>query len=208
MLPRLILLIANLYVGTKAQSSLTPSDCIASISSFPNCDSTNSILDRFSSCKSEFRQCGLTTSFDSEFDQYLVDWHDACDQYLSISITTPPVTQLTATLEQGVCESIYQSCDRWSRGYASCTATQSGGPELTSCRCATTLLSQASVCEIDGAQSCLQSSADITNLWEYRNCPGASTIFVQGAATTEDASQTQSTVTSPPAIGPSVTPIF
>lgn len=132
-------------------------------------------------CKSEFRQCGLSTTYDSTFDSYLVEWHDACDPYLSASITTPTVAQPTATLEQGVCESIYESCDRWSKATSSCTASQGAGSDVTSCRCSTSMLSLASVCRIDGSRSCLQSSADVTQLWEYQNCPGGSTLFANAA---------------------------
>lgn len=39
------------------------------------------------------------------------------------------------------------------------------------------MLSLASACEIDGSRLCLFSSADVTQLWEYRNCPGGSTLF-------------------------------
>ncbi|KAH7109485.1 hypothetical protein B0J11DRAFT_449049 [Dendryphion nanum] len=198
---RNFLVIGSLFYSTVvAQKSLSPSDCVGSISSFPNCDSTNSILERCSKltkkeeiascictqpfinawvgCKSEFRQCGLSTSFDSDFDSYLVEWHGACDKYLTVSITTPPVSQLSATLNQGVCESIYESCDRWSRGSTSCTQSYTGGPGLTSCWCSQSMLSLASVCKIDGSRSCLQTTADITTIWEYRNCPEGRTILM------------------------------
>ncbi|KAH7350243.1 hypothetical protein BKA66DRAFT_431478 [Pyrenochaeta sp. MPI-SDFR-AT-0127] len=192
-----------LYPLTKAQSSLTPSDCVGTISSFPYCDAVNTNLARCNSltekqaivdcictqkfidswvgCKSEFRQCGLSTSFDSTFDSYLVEWHGACDTYLSISITTPPVAEPTATLEQGVCESFYESCDRWSKGTSMCTLSQSNDLDITSCRCSRSMLSLASVCRIDGSRSCLQSSVELTQLWEYQNCPGGSTLFVNEA---------------------------
>ncbi|ORY10236.1 hypothetical protein BCR34DRAFT_567095 [Clohesyomyces aquaticus] len=132
------------------------------------------------SCESEFRVCALSTSFDSDFDSFLVEWHEACDKYLSASITTPPLAEPTRTLEQGVCESIVESCDRFSKGRESCTSFQSGGPESTGCRCDRTLLSQASICAID-RETCAGSKLDVTNMWEYKNCPGASTFFIQGA---------------------------
>jgi hypothetical protein len=133
---------------------------------------------KISSCKSEVRQCGLTTSYDSEFDLTLTQWHKSCDAYLSGSITTPIVAQPTATVQQGVCASLAESCDRWSRGSLTCRVSTSNGPVVTSCLCSKSMLSLASACRIDGSRLCLLSSADVTQLWEYQNCLGGSTLFV------------------------------
>jgi hypothetical protein len=130
------------------------------------------------SCKSEFRQCGLTTSYDSEFDSFLVQWHKTCDAYISAPITTPKVVQPTATVQQGACASLAESCNRWSRGASTCRVSTSDGPVVTSCLCSKSMLSLASACEIDGSRLCLLTSADVTQLWEYQNCPGGSTLFV------------------------------
>ncbi|KAH6642733.1 hypothetical protein C7974DRAFT_386024 [Boeremia exigua] len=68
------------------------------------------------------------------------------------------------------------------------------------------MLSLASVCEIDGSRTCLQSSAEDTQLWEYRNCPGASTMFGQ-IEVTEQTSRTRIN-TPPPTATPSISPLF
>ncbi|KAH7408072.1 hypothetical protein DE146DRAFT_645176 [Phaeosphaeria sp. MPI-PUGE-AT-0046c] len=203
-----IFIASLIYPITIAQNSLVPSNCIGKITSFPNCDAatanqnrcnsipatdknaiikcicTQSYINSWVGCKSETRQCGLTTSFDSVFDSVLVEWHKACDVYLSAPITTPTVAQPTATVQQGVCGDLAESCNRWSRGASTCRASNSNGPVVTSCLCSKSMLNLASACEIDGSRLCLFSRADVTQLWEYQHCPGGSTLFANAQTTT------------------------
>ncbi|KAH6986959.1 hypothetical protein EDB80DRAFT_756154 [Ilyonectria destructans] len=176
-------------------SDFHPTACVGSISSFPNCDKVDQILQRCNSltakqekidcfctqqllnayvgCKGEFRQCGLTNSYDSAFDTEIGNWENACAPYLTTKITTPSIAGPTRTLNEDTCQTYVESCVRLSQASASCTSSYTKPADITSCRCQSSMISLASVCEIDGSKSCLGETPITSTIWEFRNCKAA-----------------------------------
>ncbi|KAH7166567.1 hypothetical protein EDB81DRAFT_919064 [Dactylonectria macrodidyma] len=184
-------------------ASFTPPTCAGDITEFPNCEKADSIalrcsdlskqetidcfctqelLNAYIGCKGEFRQCVLGDSFDSSVDQWISDWDDACGPYLSDAITTPIASEATRTLGIDTCQTFIESCARLSASITSCSNAYDGPAEITSCRCQESLVSLASVCNIDGASDCVGTTAITSDIWEFRNCDAA-TDFSQ---TSED----------------------
>ncbi|KAF6786176.1 hypothetical protein CMUS01_16522 [Colletotrichum musicola] len=179
-------------------ASLKPSDCVGTVTSFPNCENLDAILtkcnkvkgkqasidcfcpqevlDAYVGCKGEARQCVLGNDFDSFFDKEIANWHDACDPYLKQPATTPTVAAPTATLEMAECRSYAESCAALSRATAACTSSFKRPADVTSCRCESSLISLASVCEIDGSSRCLMQTPVTSEVWEFKNCDAARTF--------------------------------
>ncbi|KAH8748115.1 hypothetical protein F5883DRAFT_509362 [Diaporthe sp. PMI_573] len=217
---------------------LNPSACVGSITSFPNCDNVNAILQRcnqltakqdiincfctqdlinaYVGCEEEFRQCALSTTYDSEFEDSLSQWHSACDDKISFAVTTSSIALPTQTLDQDTCPSIDQSCIALQSTSSSCLTAYTAASDLSSCQCQPSVLSLASVCEIDGSLSCLFQTPISTSLWSYVYCQGAVTgnngnpssptgmTITQGHSTTTGSIQTIGNT--PQFGGPSSTP--
>ncbi|KAK7420240.1 hypothetical protein QQX98_002895 [Neonectria punicea] len=179
-------------------ASFKPPTCVGDITEFPNCEKADSIalkcsdlskektidcfctqelLDAYVGCKGEFRQCILGNSYDSSVDQWIDDWQDACGPYLSDDITTPVASQATRTLDEDTCQTIAESCGQLSASINSCSSSYDKPAEVTSCRCQESLVSLASVCDIDGPKSCEGKTAITSNIWEFRNCAAATDVL-------------------------------
>ena len=130
-----------------------------------------------SRCKAEFRQCSLGNSFDSSVDDMITNWQDACGPYLPDGITTPSALEATRTIDRDTCETIIESCAQLSQSITSCSSSFSNPAEITSCRCQESIVSLASVCNIDGTSSCLEGIAVTSNIWEFRNCEAATDVI-------------------------------
>ncbi|KAH7139647.1 hypothetical protein B0J13DRAFT_638587 [Dactylonectria estremocensis] len=176
-------------------SDLRPTGCVGSISSFPNCDKVDQILHRcngltvkkeiincfctqellnaYVGCKGEFRQCSLTSSYDSALDTEIRNWEDACAPYLTTEITTPSIVGPTRTLNEDTCQTYIESCVRLNQASASCTSSYTEPADITGCRCQSSMISLASVCGIDGSKSCLGETPITSDIWEFRNCKAA-----------------------------------
>lgn len=123
------------------------------------------------SCKGEVRQCLLSNTFDSDFDQVIAAWHEKCDSHLSTPVTTPVIAEPTITAGIDVCPSIIESCNRWIQETSACESSFTRGADINSCECRPSLVSLASVCEFDGNVSCSITTAESSNLWAWNNCP-------------------------------------
>ncbi|KAH7140072.1 hypothetical protein B0J13DRAFT_527725 [Dactylonectria estremocensis] len=196
---RVGVLAALLSATTRCQAaSFSPPTCVGDITEFPNCEKADSIaincsdlsksetidcfctqelLNAYIGCKGEFRQCILGDSYDSEVDQWISDWNDACGPYLSDGITTPVASEATRTLDEDACQTIDESCGHLSASITSCSSAYDSPAEITSCRCQGSLVSLASVCDIDGSSSCLGKTAITSNIWEFRNCEAATDVL-------------------------------
>ncbi|RKK23034.1 hypothetical protein BFJ66_g9990 [Fusarium oxysporum f. sp. cepae] len=172
--------------------SLRPSSCVGNITSFPSCDSlggilkkcnlvtgkqesidcfcTQEVLDAYVGCEGEFRQCALSDSFDSDFETEIANWQDACGPYLPKDITTASIAEPTRTLDQDTCQTIAESCYQLSKATDACSSSYTKPVDYTSCRCESSMISLASVCEIDGSSSCLGKTPITSRIWEFQNC--------------------------------------
>ncbi|KAH7268399.1 hypothetical protein B0J15DRAFT_578542 [Fusarium solani] len=175
-----------------------PPKCVGDITEFPNCMKadeiarkcsnkpkqetidcfcTQELLDAYVGCKGEFRQCVLGNSYDSFVEDEIANWQDACGPYLPDDITTPTAIAATRTLDEDTCQTIAESCAQMTKSITSCSSEYTKGADLTSCRCQESIVSLASVCIIDGPESCIGTSVATKDIWEYQNCAAATGVF-------------------------------
>ena len=121
-------------------------------------------------CEQEIRQCQLSYLFDKNFTEIIDSWHHACDEELHSPVTTPALTSPTFTVDVAACPTIIASCGLWSSKVAGCPTTVGAG---NSCRCESSVVSLASVCFVDGNETCFGKPGDVSNLWEFQSCAGA-----------------------------------
>ena len=127
-------------------------------------------MDHFVSCKGETRECLLTYDFDSDIDVLVEEWHKACDNYVSPSITTPILTSLSTVLDRDDCIPIADVCYQRYNGAKSCLSAQTtDSAQKLSCLYQSTQLDLASRCHIDGT-SCIPMAVVLTNILEYKYC--------------------------------------
>lgn len=134
-------------------------------------------LTKYFRCKGEFRQCVLGNSYDSFVEDEIANWQDACGPYLPDDITTPTAIAATRTLDEDTCQTIAESCAQMTKSITSCSSEYTKGADLTSCRCQESIVSLASVCIIDGPESCIGTSVATGDIWEYQNCAAATGVF-------------------------------
>jgi hypothetical protein len=103
------------------------------------------------------------------------NWHDICDPYITLDVTTPTIAEPTRTLGQGICEAVPENCYHLSEATDACSSSYTIPADFTSCRCESSMLSLASVCKIDGL-SCDGLTATKSHLWEFRECPLANAV--------------------------------
>ena len=132
-------------------------------------------LTKVISCEEEIRQCLQNKDFDSETDKVLVEWHRACDPFLSeATITTPSLTPLTTTFVLDDCSSAAQACLEREHGISTCSSAHSADVTgLVSCLCESSQVDLASRCDIDGVRRCDlgdKKGVDVTDVWEYKYC--------------------------------------
>lgn len=133
--------------------------------------------DKLSRCKGEIRQCVLSNSFDSAIDDEIANWQEACSPYLPSDITTPSVAQPTRTLNGDTCQTFIESCAHLSQSITSCSSAYTKPADITSCRCQSSLVSLASVCNLDGPESCIGTTAAMSDIWELQHCAAATQAF-------------------------------
>ncbi|UZP36783.1 hypothetical protein NXS19_004599 [Fusarium pseudograminearum] len=179
-------------ITTTSAVSLQPSDCMGKVTEFSNCDNidrilkkcnlitgkqesidcfcTQEVLDSYVGCKGEARQCMLSNDFDNSLDKEIANWQDACGPYLSNDITTRSIVQPTRTFDKDFCQTVAQKCYRLNEATEDCSTSYTKGADFTSCRCESSMISLASVCEIDGSMSCYGEMPITSNIWEFQNC--------------------------------------
>ncbi|WXC54098.1 hypothetical protein SNK03_000103 [Fusarium graminearum] len=107
----------------------------------------------------------------------IANWQDACGPYLPDDITTPSALEATKTMDQDTCKTIVESCAESSQSVTSCFSAFSNPTDITSCRCQESIVSLASVCKIDGPNSCEGSIAITSDIWEFQNCEAAADVL-------------------------------
>jgi hypothetical protein len=128
-------------------------------------------------CESEFRICADGYEFDSQFqgpNGYFALWHSACDGHITYTPTTPAITSLSTTVDQGNCLTAESYCGAFGASTDSCVSSYTLSEELQSCWCQAAILNLASRCEVDGSLSCLLQTPTTTDLWSYKHCRGSS----------------------------------
>lgn len=110
------------------------------------------------SCQDDVRRCLESHMFDAQFDSRVRRWHSTCDSRLpsTTSLTTPPVTSLTATYDFGACNRLYQSCASADYETNKCSQTwmPTSGLSYVSCACHPPVYSLFSECQYNGNISC------------------------------------------------------
>ncbi|CVL08495.1 uncharacterized protein FMAN_05208 [Fusarium mangiferae] len=192
---RPIAVIAVLSNTSGCYATINLSHCVGDSTEFSNCDIAKSIalkcsnlskqetidcfctqerLDACVACKDEFRKCTLGNSYDSSVDDEIANWQDACEPYLSDDFKTPSAPDPTRTIDRDACEGIAESCAHSSQSVSqsvtSCSSAYKKPADITSCQRQESIVSLASVCEIDGANSCVGKTVMTSNIWEFRNC--------------------------------------
>lgn len=124
-------------------------------------------------CEEEIRQCQLSYIFDKDFTDIISAWHQKCDSKIATPVTTPAIPSLTVTVDYAACVTIIDSCSSWSADIVGCPTTAEAS---NSCRCESSVMSLASVCFVDGNKTCIGTTGDTSNLWEFQSCPAA-TLF-------------------------------
>ncbi|EFQ35756.1 hypothetical protein CGRA01v4_01578 [Colletotrichum graminicola] len=155
-------------------AAFTPPSCIGDITEFPNCEKVDFLT---KNCKGQFRQCALGNTFDSDSDDQIAAWQDACGPYLAKGVTTPVAPAATRTLDVDSCKGAAESCAQLSQSTTSCSSAYTKPAELTSCRCQASLVSLASACYPDGHQSCRGDTATTSKVWEFQHCAAATGVL-------------------------------
>ncbi|KAK1573460.1 uncharacterized protein LY79DRAFT_568604 [Colletotrichum navitas] len=212
-------------------AAFTPPTCIGDITEFPNCEKvdyftkkcsnlskketitcfcTQELLNAYVGCKGELRQCALSNAFDSDSDDQIAAWQDACGPYLAKGVTTPAAHAATRTLDVDSCKGAAESCAQLSQSTTSCSSAYTEPAELTSCRCRASLVSLASACYLDGHQSCMGDDATTSKIWEFQHCAAATNVLQKPKDTSSitsaaDTSTAQNKATSTFSFGPGAT---
>ncbi|KAI1027019.1 hypothetical protein LB504_008082 [Fusarium proliferatum] len=173
-------------------ATINPSHCVGDSTEFPNCDKANSIALKCSNLsKQETIDCFCTqelldacVAVDSGnalwatcmIVQYneIANWQDACGPYLSDDFKTPSAPDPTRTIDRDACEGIAESCAHSSQSVSqsvtSCSSAYTKPADITSRQRQESIVSLASVCDINGANSCVGKTVMTSNIWEFRNC--------------------------------------
>jgi hypothetical protein len=110
--------------------------------------------------------------FDSQFDVKIQNWHAACDDRLTTTMTTPAEPTLTATYDFGACNRLYQSCASADYETNQCSSKYlyTSSMSFTSCACQPRVYSLCSECQYNGNVSCKRTTAAESNIWGYSFC--------------------------------------
>lgn len=106
------------------------------------------------SCDNEARLCLESPSLDFYYQLEAANWHSACDTFISFSVTTPVISSLTSTLDQGACEQVWGLCESGLSSKTNCASTATASIDLLSCMCQPAVTSLYSACLWGGNVSC------------------------------------------------------
>lgn len=125
-----------------------------------------------SRCQDDITRCLESHMFDPQFQDKVNRWHKACDNRLTTSMTTPPVTSLTTTYDMRACERLHGSCMSAEYETNKCSHTYLPTSSLSylSCACQPSVYSLMSECQYNGNISCKRTTAAESNIVGYSVC--------------------------------------
>jgi hypothetical protein len=115
------------------------------------------------------RLCSLTYTYDSDFDQEIKRWDEACRPYFPSTLTTPAAATLTQTHDEQACQTAMFHCKKLDLTASSCSSAYKQAADLSSCRCQSDVLTLASECD-KGAAACSGTMADPGRPWSAQYC--------------------------------------
>jgi hypothetical protein len=115
------------------------------------------------------RLCSLTYTYDSDFDQEIKRWDEACRPYFPSTLTTPAAATLTQTHDEQACQTAMFHCKKLDLTESSCSSAYTQATDLFSCRCASDVLTLALECE-RGAAACSRATSGPSSLWSAQYC--------------------------------------
>ncbi|KAF2260342.1 hypothetical protein CC78DRAFT_584903 [Lojkania enalia] len=137
-----------------------------------DCYCRQEVLSSYFACKDDITRCLETHRFDPQFDEKVKRWHEACDERITTSLTTPVVTSLTATYDFGACQRLHESCLSADYETNRCSETYlpTSSMSFLSCCCQPPIYSLVSECQFNGNISCKRTSAAESNIMGYSYC--------------------------------------
>ncbi|RDW89249.1 hypothetical protein BP6252_01281 [Coleophoma cylindrospora] len=191
-----IALFVNIFCVAEAQNLPDPSQCADSNQSFTNCNllvnkntvcgaitdnaalvscyCTQEVFSAMRGCESEVRQCIRSDDDDKVYESLLSSWQDACGPKVSFTPTTPALATYTPFPGKDFCDHVYTACGSWSTMTQSCSSQYKNHADYRSCGCQPNVLTQASVCQVDGAM-CLGNPVTSSDLWSNKFCAATKT---------------------------------
>lgn len=110
-------------------------------------------------------------------------WHSICDNKISFTPTTPPLSSITAPYNGDYCTTAFSSCVSVSYELGQCQLSYGSiGSTVLSCLCQPKILSLEYTCEFLGNISCQQMSAALTNMAAYPYCTNLLSVLGPAAA--------------------------
>jgi hypothetical protein len=127
-------------------------------------------------CDSELRVCLGNGDIDGAFQPELMSWHSVCDGKLSATLTTPPISSITASFNVDFCTTIFSSCQSMEYELQKCSLSYTR-QKYSSCICQSKLYSLEYTCEYIGNTSCVRTTAAVTDIVLYSYCSDFSQVF-------------------------------
>jgi hypothetical protein len=117
-------------------------------------------------------------------DGYILSvWHSICDNSISFTPTTLPLSTITALYNEDYCTTAFSSCASVSYELGQCQLSYgSVGSTVLSCLCQPKILSLEYTCDFLGNISCQQISAALTNMVAYPYCTNLLSVLGPAAA--------------------------
>ncbi|ORY12581.1 hypothetical protein BCR34DRAFT_600472 [Clohesyomyces aquaticus] len=137
-----------------------------------DCYCSQEMLSSYFACQDDITRCLESHMFDPQFEYKVKRWHEACDSRMTTTLTTPPVTSLTATYDFGACSRLQRSCIRGDYETNKCSQTYLPSSSLSyaSCACQPSIYSLFSECQYNGNISCKRTTAAESNILGYSYC--------------------------------------
>ncbi|KAK4444800.1 hypothetical protein QBC34DRAFT_414351 [Podospora aff. communis PSN243] len=136
-----------------------------------DCLCTQALFSWVRECENEVRLCLLEDTYDTYFDQAMVQWHSYCDSRLP-SVTTPPLASITTTWNPNDCAKYEKVCESAVYETNRCSTSVTAAVEFVSCVCRPKITSLYSSCWYDGGRKCAMENVQLEDIPGYSVCPG------------------------------------
>ncbi|KAK0718019.1 hypothetical protein B0T26DRAFT_676243 [Lasiosphaeria miniovina] len=142
-------------------------------------------------CESELRLCFLAKNLDSTIENAVEEWHQACDKYAAVTLTTPPVSTIASTMQRNddfCLTDVVSACQSALIGLSRCSNSMHDATQFSSCTCQPQLLSNAYTCEYLQTVSCMHASNfAVSDMVFYSLCDNFASVIGTGLVPGTDA---------------------
>ncbi|KAK3331623.1 hypothetical protein B0T19DRAFT_455910 [Cercophora scortea] len=136
------------------------------------------VIDALYGCESEYRLCFLDHDMDSGQEEAISLWHSVCDTFVTVPITTLPVSSLTTTRDLSKClEGVKDACSSAMIIGKQCATLTDNSAKFSSCMCDPQNIRNDYTCEYLVDVSCNDKTADTSTMVLYSMCPNFDSVI-------------------------------